>query len=121
MKTSQFKEMVKTGIRKTIKQGQPCKDTAGACKYLHLGISCVVGNMMTPEELDAHGNFQGGVHSLYNSGWRSELTPNQLNVLEFVQECHDNLFNRRLWLQRFIEMLTEDKFTAGILTELENE
>jgi hypothetical protein len=87
----EFEDMLTTGIQKTLKQGKACTDEIGDCVYTQDGLHCIIGNMMTPEELTMHERDPAGVYGLHKNGWKSELDNHQMNILTKLQRIHDRL------------------------------
>ena len=90
MKNEDFKAMVNDAIEKTIAQGQQSKRGAGiACAYDGgNGLRCVVGHMMNDEEFKRFGASERAVLDIH--GFKPDLTSGQMNVLDVLQDCHDN-------------------------------
>lgn len=93
MKTSEFKARLTKGILATIKQGKRSimkTKQESSCLYKHGKLKCVVGHMMTPQELRLYKNELLPVDELHEIGFLPNITKKQLEVLSELQGCHDN-------------------------------
>ena len=91
MKDSKFREMVFSAIDKTIAQGAACMHQ-GCCAYSNEdGQHCIVGHMMSVDELDTYGSYVGSVDSLRIDGWKPSINSKQAQILTDLQSAHDAL------------------------------
>lgn len=112
-----FNEMITQGISRTIKQGQRCGRLSGdefVCRYSHEGNNCVIGHMMTPEELEKFCDFSMGVGMLVVNGWKSsELSDEQIDTLWDIQKAHDEAEGPN-FVQKFTEALRSIREVARL-------
>lgn len=89
---SEFEAMVIAGIKATIAQGQPSINTKGGCVYQAGPLKCIIGHMMTPEQLLEYSSSGDSVTELISQYDLFSTTQSQAWLLSSLQTAHDTAY-----------------------------